>query len=246
MLYMGRAFRNLVGVTVTSTHHNALGATSAARLRFELFWQVVVVLAIEDLIKGAFCENVQWAILSLLFFRRYWPLRYHAFGLEGALFSLLYGFVDLDVHLTPEFFTLAARYWYLTPQLGLRFSSKRDPINKTLTTFSLFLVAKFCSKIVIYSFLRHKWVISLRIFLLQRLLKVSIGLIPVLNQVISISFNIDFSRAKIESLLTLAIFTIFFLAIGHTLDAGEVLVLYDHRWVSHRYFCLHFQLSLGF
>ena len=59
MLYMGRTFRNLVGVTVTSTHHNALGATSAARLRFELFWQVVVVLAIEDLIKGAFCENVQ-------------------------------------------------------------------------------------------------------------------------------------------------------------------------------------------
>ncbi len=55
MFYMRGTFRYLVGRAVTRTHHNALGATSATGLRFELFWQVVVVFSIKDLIKGAFC-----------------------------------------------------------------------------------------------------------------------------------------------------------------------------------------------
>ena len=177
---------------------------------------------------------MQRAILSLLFLRQCRPLRYHTLSLESAIFLLLLCFVGVDISFAPEFFPFSARHWYLTPQLGLRFSSKWDSIGKALTHISRFFIATLRSNLVVCTPLSHKWVIPLRFKLLRRLLEICIRLVSVLHQIFSISFNIDLSRPKFKSLLALTVVAIFLLAIWLTPNAREVLVLYDHCWVSNR------------
>ena len=90
---MGGAFRHLIRATIAG-HNNALGATSTTDFRLELLWVVVVALGVEDLVKGAFRQDVERAIFSLPFFRQSRPLRDQTLCLESAVVFLTVGFVE--------------------------------------------------------------------------------------------------------------------------------------------------------